>query len=91
MKKKEYTRDSSRKEKNMRVISKDGNISVQYENAVFCLIEDGDEYTIAIRNPSLTGYMPMAGYDDEFTAKKKFKELIDAGASYSTTGVFRLE
>lgn len=74
----------------MRVISSDGNISVQYENAVFCLIEDGDGYTIAIRNPSLTGYMPMAGYDDEFTAKKKFKELIEAGAAYTADGVFYL-
>lgn len=75
----------------MRVISKDGNISVQYENAVFCLIEDGDEYTIAIRNPSLTGYMPMASYDNEVIARTRFKDLINAGISYSTTGVFRLE
>lgn len=76
----------------MRVISSDGNISVQYENMMFCLLIDDEsgEHTIAVRTPSLTSYMPLATYDNEFTAKQKFKELIDAGANYTANGVFRL-
>ena len=65
----------------MRVISQDRKTNVPYEPNVFCLIADNDNenYCVAVRNPNLTGFMPLAEYATEKAAQIAFDELITAG------------
>lgn len=65
----------------MRVISKDGTTNVPYENNVFCVIidDENEEYTVAVRNTNLTGFMPLAVYNSKDAAMNAFNLLIDAG------------
>ena len=64
----------------MRIISQDRATNVPYENNILCIISDDEknEHYIAVRNASLTGFMPLATYDNKEAAQRSFNALIES-------------